>query len=550
MTDQTQILDVTYGTFSCRLEGFDDSVETMKQIVGYFHELAGHETFLNTALRAPDMDELERLTAAQSGGTVAAALDDGKLTLRLHDAAAEPDAPAFVSAADLDDADEDDVDHMDADVMDDLADDTDDDARDPHFADDSVAAKLDRIRAVVGRGHVTEPADSYAEDLTDDDSIAPRGGVNPLAQRLAELAKRNSELAAIEAGVPQAPDDAEPEQDMDAEDLGDLAALDGDEANAFARYDEVTTAETVQDPAMGAEPEHAYLDEDEEDDEDLHLANLVADEGLDLHEEVAEVERVIEDRNKRNELSRTADAAISRILSHTDTELNQPEHRRQQDAFAQLKAAVAATEAARQLGDDGGTKRRPSEVYRHDLDEFEAEDDHDDLATGQPDEVDDIDDDADTEAFDDAALEPTPEAVTPRPTTTLRLVASQRTDMPSTAADPASQRLRQIAAKVDTAAPRTMGFAEFADEYVATDLEDMIEAGAAYITYLLQEEDFSRPQVMKLVQTLTSEEISREDGLRCFGRLLRQNRIVKLDNGRFQVAPGTRFRPDNLTARG
>ena len=41
MDENNQILDVTYGSFSCRLEGFDDSVETMKLVVSYFHELAG-----------------------------------------------------------------------------------------------------------------------------------------------------------------------------------------------------------------------------------------------------------------------------------------------------------------------------------------------------------------------------------------------------------------------------------------------------------------------------------------------------------------------------
>ncbi|WP_322889722.1 MULTISPECIES: hypothetical protein [unclassified Yoonia] len=553
MTEQTKILDVTYGTFSCRLEGFDDSVETMKQVVGYFHELAGHERFLNTALLAPDMDELALLTGAQSGGAVDAGMDEGKLRLRLREGAdaqaPQSDSPEPEPTLDYDETDEDLADLQDADAADDLAEgDADQDAPDARFDEDSVAAKLERIRAVVGRGHVTEPADSYAEDLADDDSIAPRGGVNPLAQRLAELAKRNSELAAIEAGVPLTQDEVDRWDEFDAQDEADLAALDGDDAETFLPHDEDMTPDTEQDVAIGAEPEHPFLDEDEdEDDEDLHLANLVANEGLDLHEEVAEVERVIEDRNKRNELSRTADAAVSRILSHTDAELNQPEHRRQQDAFAQLKAAVAATEAARLLGDDGGPKRRPSAVYRHDLGEFEAEADRSDAFAEQPDDEDDLTDALDPADAEDESADITPPVVTPRPVTTLRLVASQRTDTP---VDPASQRLRQIAAKVDTTAPRTMGFAEFADEYAATDLEDMIEAGAAYITYLLEEEDFSRPQVMKLVQTLTNEEISREDGLRCFGRLLRQNRIIKLDNGRFQVAPGTRFRPDDLSARG
>ncbi len=572
MTDKTQILDVTYGTFSCRLEGFDDSVDTMKLVVGYFHELAGHDRFLNTALMAPDMDTLARLTGEQSDGDVDAEMDAGKLNLRLRDTQ-EPAAekqplrlrPAAVAPTPADDDDDDD---SDVDLHDDDTDEAGHDDDRPIYAE-SVAAKLDRIRAVVGRGHVAETTGSYAEDLDDEDEIAPRGGVNPLAQRLAELARRNSELAAIEAGIRPASDDApetqddatwddaEPEETLEQE---DLAAL--DDVTEDEELDE-TAAEDTADaaPMLLTDPEP-----DEYEDEELKLANLVADEGLDLHAEVAEVEREIEDRNKRHALSRTADAAVSRILSQTDAQLNQPERRRQQDAFAQLKAAVAATEAARQLGDDGSSKRRPSEVYRHDLGEFDAEEDLDDAFTSRQgvddtDALDDLDDlDAEESPVVDAEPEPqdmalpetpvAPEPVAARPVAALRLVASQRADVTADSGDPASLRLRQIAAKVDHTAARTMSFGEFADEYAAADLEDMIEAGAAYITFVLEEDDFSRPQVMKLVQTVSDEQISREDGLRCFGRLLRQNRIIKLDNGRFQIAHSTRFRPDGRSARG
>lgn len=482
MTDKTQILDVTFGTFSCRLEGFDDSLATMKLVVGYFHDLAGHAQFLNTAQPAPDLAELARLTQAAADGDVQTTVAGGKLRLRLRETPQSAAAPDLAS-----------------------------DAMEDTFYDESVAARLDRVRNVVGRGHAPETKAPDTEDLTD--SAAAQDGQNPLALRLAALARRNAERAALQADLAR----AQPAPDA------------------------------AQDSAA-APPDAPQPQAPETKDKSLHLANLVADDGLDLHAEVAEIGRVIEDRNKRYALSHNADDAISRILSHTDAALNQPEHRRQQDAFAQLKAAVAATEAARQLGDDGSPQHRPSEAYRHDLGEFAA-------AADPQDPEQDTDQDANQDgtaptgpaarANDPAGGQRNDPAAPPRNPPPLRLVASQRADIsPEILPDPASQRLRQIAAKARDAAQPVMRFAQFADEYAATDLEDQIEAAAAYISFVMAQADFSRPQVMKLVQSLTQSEISREDGLRCFGRLLRKNRIIKLDNGRFTVASSTRFRQD------
>ena len=117
--------------------------------------------------------------------------------------------------------------------------------------------------------------------------------------------------------------------------------------------------------------------------------------------------------------------------------------------------------------------------------------------------------------------------------------------------DAATERLREIAAKVASRdASEDMTFAKFAEQQGARELADLLEAAAAYISYVDGEDDFSRPQVMKVVQSASDEEISREDGLRSFGRLLRQSRIIKLNNGRFQVSESTRFRPDFDQAAG
>ncbi|MEL6682298.1 MAG: hypothetical protein AAFQ09_06605, partial [Pseudomonadota bacterium] len=278
-------------------------------------------------------------------------------------------------------------------------------------------------------------------------------------------------------------------------------------------------------------------------------------EGFNLKEEVAEAQREIQEiieekeaRSKHDDVLDNVDKNMTRIMSQTDEHLNEPEGRRHRDAFAQLKAAVAATEAARQLGDPGGEGRDKNEVFREDLGALDAEE-----AQGQPSESDeDLDASADAETANDTSGDegPTEASDASNAPAPLKLVSSQIVEPGSAPLDAASARLRQIAAQKETSGVAKGGFAEFASEHGATELADLLEAAAAYIAFVEGETDFSRPQVMKKVQTASAEEFTREDGLRSFGRLLRQSRIIKLNNGRFQVAENTRFRPGEKAAQG
>lgn len=575
MDENTQVLDVTYGNFSCRLEGFEDSVETMKLVVSFFHDLAGHDRFMDTEPLAPDMATLARLTEEQTGVAVDVEGDGNRVSLRVR----QSDADMAPAAAEEDDAD----DYFDDEEMYDTArEEAEDDEDDGSYADNlaSVADKLERMRAAAAERKTASSAEEFSEDLSE--PAAP--AVNPLSQRLSDLVKRTTAAAAaapIEDDTPKAQAVAFEDDDLD-DDLNvfDTAEFDEDIAAALAAEeeedDELMVADRAADEPAAAEAldeDDAFEDDvvaeqsddlDEEDDfedeyatdasddveaeqveEPLILTAKQAsqiedddyddDEEFDLEAEVAKVEAEIAARQgnefARPGLPRHVEDAMSRIMSQTDQHLNQPENRRHRDAFAQLKAAVAATEAARQLGDKGADKRDPDEVYKDDLGAHEAKDKGD-----------------------------------AKPIPPLKLVKSQEVKpgagdrqtlqrpenaAPASAAsmEAASERLRKIATLKETdAKPESNDFADFAAAHGASDLTDQLEAAGAFICFVEGEDDFSRPQVMKLVQSASGSEISREDGLRSFGRLLRQARLIKLPNGRFQIAENTQYRPDGYKA--
>ena len=203
----------------------------------------------------------------------------------------------------------------------------------------------------------------------------------------------------------------------------------------------------------------------------------------------------------------------------TNHQLDAPEGRRHRDALAQLKAAVAATEAAKQLGDNTRS-RDAGQTFREDLGALDAESRGKQDSTPPLKLVKTVEEEAEAANLSE-----------PR-------ITSKPLDL-------AADRLRKIAATKDARSDNTNSedFVAFLERQGVSDLADKLEAAAAYLTFVDGEADFTRPQLMRLVQSASREEITREDGLRCFGRLLRQSRFAKLNNGRFKVDDNTPFRP-------
>lgn len=641
MVEASKILTVSYGTFSCTLEGFDDPFSTMRGISEYFRDLAAGDRYFGAEPPTPDAEMLHRIAEREIQSRVTAHVDDNGITLRQLEStqATQPIAPTPIQGDPVTAA----VAAVAAPVVAPTA------APIMETAmpmDGSAAAKLARIRAVVSRN----TDQGFVEDQHANEMFATAPISAAFAQsEEAELVDEAPEVEAAQDIEPEIEEIAEPEieeiAEVEVEDVAEFVSEDvtgdveieaeadveiaadtsdevqDDDGDALSRVmgslsDDVAVEEAEAEVEASEEPDSdaiarvvkmrradLHTQAEVEDDVDLDeveeievkldavsefFASNVEDENEeevefetqadeetevseeftaevveDQVEEEVEVEAVSDDADegelsdedeadlmatleqvqRENDAEDRADKegrallenqdveadgnAVERILEVTNTELEETEGTRRRSAIAHLKAAVMATRADKKLAKE----RKAEEItemnqYRDDLARV--------VRPNRP------------------KMESKKSARRMAP---LVLVSEQRID--EVEVDEVAARTnevvipRRVRAAQDEVAGHieTLGdnasFLEFAEKMGATELPDLLEAAAAFSSYVEGQPHFSRPQLMKAVMDSREVgEISREDGLRSFGQLLRRGKIQKIKRGQFTVSQSTRFNPD------
>lgn len=568
MTGSTKILTVSYGTFSCTLEGFDDPFGTMRGIAEYFRDLAADDRYFGAEPPTPDVEMLQRIAEKEVQRRVEARMGEGSVALtqvtdeRSKPATAEPEqpqpevepaprapapeAPREPQTAEVD-LDHGPLAHDDEYLLSDEPEDVlavDPDARPPAEGPaETVAEKLRRIRAVVSRS--VEP-DAESDHRSFSAPQAPGAGAtdgNKTRDRaLTETIRQITEdLSDDEDTTDEVEEDdnlfeeTEPETGAQAQSDDDGWDIDLEPTESVADAEDteeddgwdidLDTPVEAEPPDHDEETETAQASEDDDDAASDDMLSRVlarrddAPAALRLDPESAVQPEPKERRTSRplTPISET-DGDVGRLLAETDNHLNDDESVRRRRVISQMRAAVAATKADRLVS------RRVTSREAEDAAERERY--RDDL------------NDAVSEVTRPLSTRPGERRPSVAP---LVLVSSQRVDETKTAPSAEPQSHPAKGAIED--------FAGFAKSMGAKELPELLEAAAAYTSFVEGQSSFSRPEIMKRVARVDPTlKLSREDGLRSFGQLLRQGKFRKLERGQFTIAEDTRFKPEQRIA--
>ncbi len=440
-----------------------------------------------------------------------------------EDDTSDTDESITALMARFDSPDEDDTDKFDLfDETEDeaLAFDADDETTEPDqpAVEETSEDLSDEIETATAPDSVTEPEEPVASDA------------EPLRARVIKMKRADFEAAIAEGNLEE--DDAadiETEETKDTEStlspedeadlLRELAAVEAELATDDSAPDDLDEQDDSLDDHSTLIDEYDDTDDDFDDDETgEESTNFFADHPEDMPDGRSETD---ESDRATPFAGSDAESEMGRIFKETDAHLNEETGRGRRNAIAHLRAAVEANKAEIGAGGDLAGTGPDTEAYRDDLASV--------VRPRRP------------QAPDQGDRSRRPETARPAP---LKLVAEQRVDLDDAQSTPVRPRRVQVStpAQSDTAAASS-DFADYAETVGANSLPELLEAAAAYLSFVEGREQFSRPQLMTHVRQVEKDDFSREDGLRTFGQLLREGKIVKLKGGRFTASDNISYRP-------
>ncbi|CAM4094591.1 hypothetical protein [Palleronia rufa] len=482
MTGSNKTVTVSYGTFTCTLEGFDMPFNTMHAIVEYFRDLAAESRQSAAGDPGPEPDALLAIARLEEHLVVEARPTATGICLtqigHREDTAVGDSTAGGDSTAD------------------DLRPEEDGDGPDL-FSGDAVSVLYGRPASAPDGDTAgdTAPDPAEIEIEVEDDDGTPRTLRMTRSEFDAALAAGEiEEITESEDPTPDAGSAAEAEPDGDIVAL--LAKSPLDEARRTALALELTRLEREAGPDGGPRP-------------------VAAGRGR-------------RQRRRASPLGGSGDATLDRLIDETDVQFRQPDANRRRTSIAHLKRAVAAT-----VADDGlrdrwtGTGRRLSE-FRQDLDRA--------VRPGNDGDGDGGDGGARPQAGRDAGRTAPAIPVAPASPPSRGPAAEEsdggQTEQPVATAPGADG----TGERRDSHRVPSPEFAAFARDRGAEDLPDLIVAAAAYAALAEGSSDASRPELIGRAASVHAGDVSREDGLAGFAKALRTGRISRLPTGRFALA--------------
>lgn len=311
MVGASKILTVSYGTFSCTLEGFDEPFSTMKAIAEYFRDLAADDRYFGATPPTPDAEMLHRIAEREIQRRVEAKISEHGIVLRAEGGAAlsRPSVAEHVAPV-----------AEKAPVQ--------------HSIPESVAQKLMRIRAVVSETRKAEA--TQPRPVVEDDEP-----VSVLSARASEpepdfgFDLDIGDMPGLKAGhaVPAEPV-TEEEPAETAEDTIARAIRDEDDAAAMIE-DEAAETESAAAEALDEAAEEALvaragsgpLDIAEPQDDEAGIVAFEEDFGAETEEPLQAISEMAEESDVEAATAAPEEpaAAVEDDWSDFDDEMAEPE---------------------------------------------------------------------------------------------------------------------------------------------------------------------------------------------------------------------------------